>query len=407
MIKKSEESKRLLRKKLNNDITNILLLFEKVQEWADLSNILQKLYLTIEKYELFVDVSSKFLLFRRLSQCLNPLLPSGVHSKALIIYSSIFKKVEMDFFINNIHILCSGIFEFMLHCTINLKTIYFKNIKSILRLKENVYIFAYALLLSLFNVVDSDNNILLYIYSINNYIGENIFFNNIWLLLLRHPEIRTNILNFLEASFSPQIYLLSKERIKMLLPYKDHLVLSSIIYCLNDKNILNQRITLSLLINNFPLSHVPNKKNKKKIIDKSKSNDYHMDKPPYSPFNASTSSVILNNSNMDSMNDNRINENNINNNDNKRHNIQINNDYLFGDMMNKQNDTTIMQSNKMLNRHNIIGEQHLDDDLLSSIHDDNSEKKNNNNFMLLNENNKISTSKEHLDNMHNRGIKSH
>ncbi|CAA9988010.1 conserved Plasmodium protein, unknown function [Plasmodium knowlesi strain H] len=254
MIKKTDEARRLLRKKLNNDITNILLLFEKVQEWADLSNILQKLYLTIEKYDVFVDVSSKFLLFRRLSQCLNPLLPSGVHSKALIIYSVIFKKAERSFFINSIHILCSGIFEFMLHCTINLKTIYFKNIKSILNLRENVYIFAYALLLSLFNVVDSDNNILLYIYSINNYIGEKIFFNNIWLLLLRHTEIRTNILHFLETSFSPQIHLLSNDRINMLLPFKDDLVLSSLIFCLKDKSIINQRITLSLLINNFPLS---------------------------------------------------------------------------------------------------------------------------------------------------------
>ncbi|CAD2086058.1 conserved Plasmodium protein, unknown function [Plasmodium vinckei lentum] len=256
MIKKGSESNRALRKKLNNDITNILLLFEKVQEWADLSNILQKLYLTIEKYEVFLDISSKFLLFRRLSQCLNPLLPSGVHSKALIIYGSIFKKVEKAYFMDNIHILCSGVFEFMLHCTVSLKTIYFKNIKCILNLRENIHMFTYALLLSLFNVVDSDNNILLYIYSINNYIGENIFFNNLWLLLLRHSEIRTNVLNFLETSFSPQIYLLSKERIKTLLPYKDELVLSSLIFSLNDKNILNQRITLSLLINNFPLYDV-------------------------------------------------------------------------------------------------------------------------------------------------------
>ncbi|SCL91620.1 conserved Plasmodium protein, unknown function [Plasmodium berghei] len=256
MIKKGSESNRALRKKLNNDVTNILLLFEKVQEWADLSNILQKLYLTIEKYEVFLDISSKFLLFRRLSQCLNPMLPSGVHSKALIIYGSIFKKVEKTYFMDNIHILCSGIFEFMLHCTISLKTIYFKNIKSILNLRENIHMFTYALLLSLFNVVDSDNNILLYIYSINNYIGENIFFNNLWLLLLRHSEIRTNVLNFLETSFSPQIYLLSKERIRTLLPYKDELVLSSLIFSLNDKNILNQRITLSLLINNFPLYDV-------------------------------------------------------------------------------------------------------------------------------------------------------
>ncbi|VTZ67175.1 conserved Plasmodium protein, unknown function [Plasmodium chabaudi chabaudi] len=256
MIKKGSESNRALRKKLNNDVTNILLLFEKVQEWADLSNILQKLYLTIEKYEVFLDISSKFLLFRRLSQCLNPLLPSGVHSKALIIYGSIFKKVEKAYFMDNIHILCSGVFEFMLHCTVSLKTIYFKNIKCILNLRENIHMFTYALLLSLFNVVDSDNNILLYIYSINNYIGENIFFNNLWLLLLRHSEIRTNVLNFLETSFSPQIYLLSKERIKTLLPYKDELVLSSLIFSLNDKNILNQRITLSLLINNFPLYDV-------------------------------------------------------------------------------------------------------------------------------------------------------
>ncbi|SBS84981.1 hypothetical protein PMALA_011310 [Plasmodium malariae] len=349
MLKKSDESNRILKKKLNNDITNILLLFEKVQEWADLSNILQKLYLTIEKYETFVDISSKFLLFRRLSQCLNPLLPSGVHSKALIIYSTIFKKVEKDFFINNIHVLCSGIFEFMLHCTINLKTIYFKNIKSILNLRENVYVFAYALLLSLFNVVDSDNNILLYIYSINNYIGESIFFNNIWLLLLRHNEIRTNILNFLETSFSPQIYLLSKERIKVLLPYKDDLVLSSIIFCLNDKNILNQRITLSLLINNFPLSHV-NNKSRKKIIDKNKSTDYRISTrscpEPHQQYQKQHPEEHQNNNSSNSSKDQRA-ENNVSasvilSNENKSvsfqdkaYSLQLNDEYLLQDGKNK------------------------------------------------------------------------
>ena len=45
---------------------------------------------TFQSYQQFKEIPRKLVVSKRLSQCLNPALPNGVHQRALDVYSHIF-----------------------------------------------------------------------------------------------------------------------------------------------------------------------------------------------------------------------------------------------------------------------------------------------------------------------------
>lgn len=68
--------------------------FERAREWADLITCLQKLSKALGRSAPpFVTVPSRLLLGRRLAQCLNAALPSGVHLEALETYELLFHRI--------------------------------------------------------------------------------------------------------------------------------------------------------------------------------------------------------------------------------------------------------------------------------------------------------------------------
>lgn len=91
-------------------VQSALDLYEKSKEWADLIKWLQRLskvhlfflmtmptkqHQVLSKHT-FSIIPHKMILSRRLAQCLNPTLPSGVHLKALETYSLIFDKIKVS-----------------------------------------------------------------------------------------------------------------------------------------------------------------------------------------------------------------------------------------------------------------------------------------------------------------------
>jgi hypothetical protein len=70
-----------------------------LQEWADYISFLSRLLKALQSHPADLPVvPHKALVAKRLSQCLNPSLPSGVHQKALEVYTYIFNliKVRVD-----------------------------------------------------------------------------------------------------------------------------------------------------------------------------------------------------------------------------------------------------------------------------------------------------------------------
>lgn len=95
------------------EVLAVLHSFDKAKEWADLNNCLQKLlrvfshpgttvassyapFSTLGTPPFFPFVPHKAVVAKRLAQCLNPLLPSGVHTRALETYAAIFERIGPD-----------------------------------------------------------------------------------------------------------------------------------------------------------------------------------------------------------------------------------------------------------------------------------------------------------------------
>jgi hypothetical protein len=99
-------------KKFGQQVEKCLSSFDNVQEWADciafLKNLLKVrldfvptypysthsqpvgILKTLQAYAQYKDIPRKPIVSKRLSQCLNPALPTGVHQRALEVYSHIF-----------------------------------------------------------------------------------------------------------------------------------------------------------------------------------------------------------------------------------------------------------------------------------------------------------------------------
>ncbi|KAL8654211.1 MAG: hypothetical protein Q9210_001657 [Variospora velana] len=79
-------------------IDRALSLFDSaLQEWADYISFLGRLLKALQVHPPGIsDVPHKSLVAQRLSQCLNPILPAGVHQKALEVYTYIFSLIGKD-----------------------------------------------------------------------------------------------------------------------------------------------------------------------------------------------------------------------------------------------------------------------------------------------------------------------
>ncbi|ODA77359.1 hypothetical protein RJ55_06987 [Drechmeria coniospora] len=79
-------------------VEKALSLFETaLEEWADYISFLNKLLKALQARPTSITtIPTKALVAKRLSQCLNPMLPSGVHQKALETYNYVFETIGKD-----------------------------------------------------------------------------------------------------------------------------------------------------------------------------------------------------------------------------------------------------------------------------------------------------------------------
>lgn len=108
-----EESK----EKYEAEITKKLDAFKTAKEWSDFISLLSSLDATIRRFSI-PDIPRKKLLFKRLNQCLNPVLPAGIHNKALETYALVFERISRENMVRDFDFLTLGLFTFSAHCRI-------------------------------------------------------------------------------------------------------------------------------------------------------------------------------------------------------------------------------------------------------------------------------------------------
>jgi hypothetical protein len=79
-------------KKYSLVMDKVLQSFDSISEWQDIIGFLSRIHKIVTFYKQFEMIPQKLILAKRLAQCLNPGLPTGVHAKTLQVYKIILER---------------------------------------------------------------------------------------------------------------------------------------------------------------------------------------------------------------------------------------------------------------------------------------------------------------------------
>ncbi|KAJ7742186.1 Dopey, N-terminal-domain-containing protein [Mycena olivaceomarginata] len=108
-------------KKYTQQVERCLNSFDNVHEWADCIAFLKQLLKTFQSYMQFKEIPRKLVVAKRLSQCLNPALPTGVHQRALDVYSHILAVLGSEGLKRDLALWSSGLFPFFEYAATSVK----------------------------------------------------------------------------------------------------------------------------------------------------------------------------------------------------------------------------------------------------------------------------------------------
>ena len=97
--------------------------FESSTEWADLISSLGKLKKCLQSYPKYAHIPKRISVCKRLAQCLHPALPSGVHLKALEVYTVLFQNIGADTLSRDLFLYSSGLFPLLANAALSVKPV--------------------------------------------------------------------------------------------------------------------------------------------------------------------------------------------------------------------------------------------------------------------------------------------
>ncbi|CCE73231.1 Piso0_000260 [Millerozyma farinosa CBS 7064] len=198
-------------KKYTQQIEKALGTFDLVHEWADYIAFLSRLSKALQ---LSNDSSSANTIgsnvlpksvATKLSLCLSPKLPNGVHSKTLDIYESILRVLTPDGLSNELHIWLPGLLPVLSFCSIQIKPQITRIYRELLLEKidpKSLQSVTKALLLSLFAGLDDEaseffNETLELIDLLKTKLkNDSFFWQSVFLCIINNPEKRLGSLNW-------------------------------------------------------------------------------------------------------------------------------------------------------------------------------------------------------------------
>ncbi|KAF6810329.1 cellular morphogenesis regulator [Colletotrichum sojae] len=111
-------------RKYASGVERALTLFETaLQEWADYISFLNRLLKALQaRHPSMTTIPSKSIVAKRLSQCLNPSLPSGVHQKALEVYNYIFSAIGKEGLSHDLPLYLPGLASTLSFASLSVRT---------------------------------------------------------------------------------------------------------------------------------------------------------------------------------------------------------------------------------------------------------------------------------------------
>lgn len=193
-------------KRYIQQVEKVLLSFDSVAEWADYISFLARLQKSLQLREESSGVAKNSIpwipfsekVANRLSLCLSPNLPNGVHQKALSIYELIFNSLNIDTFNEELPIWISGLFPLLSYCSIQVKPQFLKILKESLTKVhlQNLKLMTRPLILSLLAGLDDENSeIFNDVISLMDFVklklqDDSNFWQSFFLCIISNPERR-------------------------------------------------------------------------------------------------------------------------------------------------------------------------------------------------------------------------
>uniref|UniRef100_A0A8B9G7Y9 DOP1 leucine zipper like protein B n=1 Tax=Amazona collaria TaxID=241587 RepID=A0A8B9G7Y9_9PSIT len=240
----------------SSSIEKALRNFESSSEWADLISSLGKLNKALQSNLKYSLLPRRLIISKRLSQCLHPALPSGVHLKALETYEIIFKIIGTRWLAKDLFLYSSGLFPLLANAAMSVRPVllglyekYFLPLQK--SLLPGLQAFVIGLLPGLeegSEIYDRTDALLM---KLSLLMGQEVFYGALWGSVLVGPSIRLPASLFVVNHINRE---LSGKQQKYMLGTDYRLTIKSLCVSVLDSNVLVQRNTLEVILFFFPFS---------------------------------------------------------------------------------------------------------------------------------------------------------
>ncbi|KAG9033005.1 hypothetical protein FRB95_000667 [Tulasnella sp. JGI-2019a] len=243
-------------RKYTQQVDKCLSTFESVHEWADFISFLTKLLKTLQSFTQFKEIPRKLLVGKRLAQCLNPALPTGVHQRALDVYSQVLSVLGPDGLQSDLQIWSSGLFPFFAYSATSVRPILLNIYDTYyLPLQASLRPVMKAFILALLPGLEEENGeffekVLSILDRLSSTVSQSFFLQNVWLILLTSPTSRGSAINYLSRRFPK---LSEQPDITSIIGRDVGLMIRAFAMTLEDDEILVRRGVLELLVQSFRL----------------------------------------------------------------------------------------------------------------------------------------------------------
>ncbi|KAL8286531.1 hypothetical protein RQP46_004548 [Phenoliferia psychrophenolica] len=254
--------------------------FDQVNEWADFITFLAKLLKVrpschsspkdssdmenlkcLQGYPQFQVIPHKLTVAKRLSQCLNPALPTGVHQRALDVYTHILTTIGPESLRRDLPAWSSGLFPFFQYAATSVKPIVLGIYERFyLPLQESLRPATKAFILALLPGLEEETGeffekVAALLDRVSGTVSPSFFFQNVWLVLVTAPNSRIPALNYLSRRL-PRMESSDDEGVAQIVGKDIGLMVRGFAAALEDPQILVQRGILDLLTTTLKLDSV-------------------------------------------------------------------------------------------------------------------------------------------------------
>ncbi|XP_064503156.1 protein dopey-2 isoform X1 [Pseudopipra pipra] len=228
--------------------------FESSSEWADLISSLGKLNKALQSNLKYSLLPRRLIISKRLSQCLHPALPSGVHLKALETYEIIFKIIGTKWLAKDLFLYSSGLFPLLANAAMSVRPVLLGLYeKYFLPLQKSLLPGLQAFVIGLLPGLEEGSEIYdrtdALLVKLSLLMGQEVFYGALWGSVLVSPSIRLPASLFVVSHINREQ---SGKQQKYMLGTDHKLTIKSLCVSVLDSNVLVQRNTLEAILFFFP-----------------------------------------------------------------------------------------------------------------------------------------------------------